>query len=220
MIKAIIFDLDGVIVNSEPAYKRVDMRILDLLGICMPDVEYDTWMGTAGDEMFKQLKDRYGFSQTVKELSDLQLKFMLEDFKAGGFGAIEGAVELVTSLGEKTDYIMAVASSSPMVYIKEILNKYHISRYFDFLISGESLPRTKPAPDIYIECARNLAVRPSDCLVLEDSKNGVTAAKSAGMTCIAFSSSVGRNQETDLADYTFQNMKDIEEFLLGMARHV
>ena len=68
MFKAVLFDLDGVLVDSEPAYKRVDMRILESLGICMPNEEYDTWMGTAGEEMFAQLKKQYGFSQSVGEL--------------------------------------------------------------------------------------------------------------------------------------------------------
>lgn len=219
MIKAVIFDLDGVIVDSEPAYKRVDMRILDLLNISMSSSEYDTWMGTSGEEMFAQLKEKYAFPQTVKELTKMQLDFMLEDFRKGGFCAIEGMIDLINTLHTKTDFVLAVASSSPVLYIEEILNSFGISEYFKLKISGENIPRTKPAPDIYLECAKRLGFDPSECIALEDSKNGITAAKKAGMKCIAFLSSKDRNQENDLADYVFDCPEDIKKFLTGSIRY-
>jgi HAD superfamily hydrolase (TIGR01509 family) len=219
MIKAVIFDLDGVIVNSEPIYKKTDMRILESLNITMPPEEYNTWMGTAGDEMFAMLKEQYGFSQTVEELLELQLNYMLDEFRSGTFGPFEGVVELVKALREETNVTLAVASSSPLVYIREILDRLGILDHFRLILSGESIPRTKPAPDIYIECTKRLSVDPMECIVIEDSKNGITAAKGAGMRCIAFYSSKGRNQESDLADRVFECMEDIKTYLLRTIRH-
>jgi HAD superfamily hydrolase (TIGR01509 family) len=165
------------------------------------------------------LKEQYGFSQTVEELLELQLNYMLDEFRSGTFGPFEGVVELVKALREETNVTLAVASSSPLVYIREILDRLGILDHFRLILSGESIPRTKPAPDIYIECAKRLSVDPMECIVIEDSKNGITAAKGAGMRCIAFYSSKGRNQESDLADRVFECMEDIKTYLLRTIRH-
>ncbi len=216
MIKAVIFDMDGVIVDSEPAYRNVDMRILDLLGIYMPPEEYDTWMGTAGEEMFKMLKEKYSFKYTVDELTKMQLDFMLDDFKQGKFTAIKGVEDLIKGLYSEGKTILAVASSSPMVYINQILNTFGLESCFEIKISGETIGRTKPAPDIYLECAKKLNLKPEECIAVEDSKNGITAAKNAGMKCIAFLSSKDRNQTNNLADYVFDDMEEINKLLSGL----
>jgi HAD superfamily hydrolase (TIGR01509 family) len=123
--------------------------------------------------------------------------------------AITGIPELLLKL-QKASIPTAVASSSPMEFIKVIINNLNLNNYFQFLLSGDEVEHGKPAPDIYLTAAKRLDVLPSDCFVLEDSHNGATAAKRAGMTCIGFQNPNSGKQDLSIADVLVNTITQID----------
>ena len=108
------------------------------------------------------------------------------------------------------DIPTAVASSSPIEFIETNISNLGFNDYFQFLLSGNEVTNGKPAPDIYLAAAKRLNVMPQDCVVLEDSHNGVKAAKSAGMTCIGFQNPNSGIQDISMADTVIDSIKQID----------
>ena len=122
---------------------------------------------------------------------------------------IPGIVELLEEL-RRQRIAIGLASSSPRSFIEAVLAKFKIREYFACVVSGEEMPAGKPAPDIYLEAARQLHVPPEQCVVLEDSRNGVLAAKRAGMTCIGFANPASGGQDLSAADRIVHAISEIK----------
>ena len=105
---------------------------------------------------------------------------------------------------------MAIASSSSPELIREVIRRLGIAKYFRELVSGDEVARPKPNPDVYLTAAKKIGADPSECVVLEDSHNGVLAAKSAGMFCIGFRSPHSGNQDLSTADIIVNSIRDID----------
>ncbi|PNR95327.1 HAD family phosphatase [Petrotoga sp. 9PWA.NaAc.5.4] len=208
MIKAIIFDMDGVIIDSEPIHYDANKRIFDELGIPITQSIYVKYIGVSNEDMWNEIKNEYDLKQTVQELVDRQNLENLEHIKKYAKEPISGVVELLELL-KNNSYKVALASSSPEILIKEVLEKFQLSKYFDVVVSAESVSRGKPKPDLFIYTAGLLNVKPRECLVIEDSKNGVKAAKCAGMVCIGFNNPNSMNQDLSKADIIVENMNEI-----------
>ena len=133
----------------------------------------------------------------------------LDLLKTWKFDAIDGIKDLISDL-INNNIAIALASSSPMKFIQLAIEKVGISEYFDIIVSGEHVDKSKPEPDIFLRAASLLKVKPSDCLVLEDSVNGVIAAKKAGMKCIAFLNPNSGNQDLSKADKVVTTLKRLE----------
>jgi len=208
MVRAIIFDMDGVIIDSEPINYSANKRIFEELGIPMNKSLYSNYIGVSNQEMWQDLKNEYDLQQSVEELLEKQNLENLELLKEGVKEPIEGVIELLQTLKEN-NYKIALASSSPMRLIKEVLCTFDIEKYFEVVVSSEYVARGKPKPDIFIYTAGLLKVKPYECVVIEDSKNGVKAAKAAGMKCIGFKNPNSLNQDLSKADLVVENMREI-----------
>ncbi len=121
---------------------------------------------------------------------------------------LHGITELLQCL-EENNIKMAVASSSSMVFIETVLKKLSIERYFEFYISGENIIKSKPEPDIFLKAAQMLRTEPAQCIVIEDSKNGVIAAKRAGMKCIGYINTNSGNQDLSPATKIIDNFHSL-----------
>ena len=216
MLKAVIFDMDGVIVDSEPAHEEVCKRRFKELNINVTDEEYSTFVGVSNKDMWTRLKENYGLKETVEELISIHLKAIMDDFRERDEKPIPGVERLLENL--KAEGIkIALASSSPMENIELVLEKFGIGDYFESVISGENLERGKPAPDIFLKSAEKLGVNPENCVVIEDSHNGVKAAKAAGMKCVGFKNINSGNQDLSMADIIVYSMEDVNiEHLKGL----
>lgn len=208
MIKAVIFDMDGVIVDSEPSHKKVFEKILKNLNLEISEEEYLSFIGTSNTHMWTILKKNYDLKETIEELVSNQIKENIEDFRRSNEKPIPGIVDLLKKL-KNNDISTAVASSSPTEGIKLVLEKFRIEDYFDNILSGENLKRGKPAPDIFLMTANKLNVEPKHCVVIEDSENGVKAARSAGMRCIGFQNKNSGNQDLSNADIIVNSIEEI-----------
>ena len=198
--KCIIFDMDGVLINSEPLHFEFESMLFKSLGITVSREEHETFVGTTAKTLWTSLKQSHNIPFTVQELIlKEQLEFLeyLENRK--NIKLIPGIKELLINLKDKGFYI-ALASSSPHRLINYVLDKTNINEFFRIKISGDDITDGKPNPEIFLKTAELLNIKPAKCLVMEDSKNGVKAAKLAGMKCIGYSNPDSGNQNLQEAD--------------------
>ncbi|GIO31017.1 MULTISPECIES: HAD family hydrolase [Paenibacillus] len=208
MKHAFIFDMDGVIIDSEPIHFDVDIKTLGYFGVETTEEELERFVGMTNPEMLGIFKRERNLPHSVEEMIEYQLDLKMNILKNLDIGPIEGIRELMEQLDEM-NVPMAVASSSPRIFIEGVLAKFGLNHFFQTTVSGEEVPKGKPAPDIYLETAKQLGVDPQHCVVLEDSRNGMLAAKKAGMRCIGYLNPNSGNQNLAEADIQVRSYDEI-----------
>jgi len=208
MIEAFIFDMDGVIIDSEPMHFDVDIRVMEYYGHPITQEKLEDYVGMTNPELWKSIREEFGMTQTVEEIIEYQLGHKIEVLRAAEMEPIEGIRELLAEL-KKGGIPRAIASSSPPVFIEAVLEKFGLRDEFQVVVSGEQVPKGKPAPDVYLRAAELLGVNPERCAVLEDARHGVAAAKAAGMHCIGFVNPNSGNQDLSQADLIVNSVGDI-----------
>jgi len=209
ILKAFIFDMDGVIIDSEPIHFDIDVKTMKFFGVTISPQELERFVGMTNPEMWKILKQEYKLSQSVSEIIEYQLSSKIELIKSIEIAPIDGITELITDL-KKYKIKIGIASSSPVKFINEVLLKFKLFNKFDCVISGEDMANGKPSPDIYLEAAKQLQVKPDECIVLEDSRNGILSAKSANMKCIGYINPNSGKQDLSKADKIIETIREIK----------
>ncbi|GAB6931091.1 HAD family hydrolase [Paenibacillus sp. JCM 10914] len=208
MIQAFIFDMDGVIIDSEPLHFEVDIQVMNNFGSAITHEQLEQYVGMTNPEMWKRIIDEHKLAQTVEEIIEYQLRQKIDLLTAREMHPIEGIRELLDRL-KAHDIPAAIASSSPPVFIKAVLNKFDLLDRFEFVVSGEEVEHGKPAPDVYLKAAELLGVAPAHCMVLEDARHGVAAAKAAGMECIGYVNPNSGNQDLSQADFIVKSISEV-----------
>jgi HAD superfamily hydrolase (TIGR01509 family) len=218
MINAVIFDLDGVLIDSEPLHAKADNQLLIDSGIIAPDNYFDRFVGWTNKAMWEQIKKEYPLKPGYDELTVRQMTLKLNLLEQMNFEPVSGIGELLEALKMKR-IPMAIASSSPRAFIEAVIEKIGIKEYFTSWISGDEVERSKPEPDIFLKAAESLNVNPHECIVIEDSASGTVAAKRAGMKCIGYKNVNSGNQDLSQADLIIDeiNAPDILSMLSGNA---
>ena len=205
-LQAVIFDMDGVLYDSEPIHFALEQDLFRELGLSIGEAEHHGFVGTTSREMWTRLRDRYGLSSSVEELVRTeQARYLARLELSQDVHPVDGILPLVESLAER-DIALAVASSAPMEQIELITRRFGIRERFAALVSGSGLPRSKPHPDVFLEAAGRLDVPPGACVVIEDAANGVEAARRAGMACVGFRNPGSGNQDLGGADLVVDDM--------------
>jgi beta-phosphoglucomutase family hydrolase len=207
MIKGFIFDMDGVIIDSEPLHFELNRRIMRDFGLELPDEVFIPYVGITNEQMWAELIDRYRLNTTIAELQAKEALLKREVFQ--DLQPIKGIPELLANL-KKDGIAIGLASSSSREFIEMVLEKLQIRGYFQAVVSGRELTRSKPDPEIFLRTAELLNVKPVDCLVLEDSRHGVEAAKRAGMKCIAFQNPNSGPQDLSRADKIVHTLENLD----------
>lgn len=209
MIKAVIFDMDGVIIDSEPMHTKAAILAMKKYNVDV-DMDYlQKFVGSTTTYMCQKLVEEFSLEITVNELleynDEMKQKLLMEE----GHIVIPYITELMKSLYENNIRLI-IASSSPSKDIEEVMDSLSIRQYFIGYVSGAMVAHPKPAPDIFLEAANRLGVEPSECIVIEDSFHGVTAAKAAGMTCIGFINPNSGMQDLTKADILVEGFDEID----------
>lgn len=205
--------MDGVIIDSQPIHFEVEWSALRSFGINEEKEYLEKYAGMTDYEMWELIKKEYTINESTEKILEQQIKDKVKVVRELDIQPIEGIKELIKNLSDKHIPI-AVASSSPRALIEEILNKFAIYDYFDVVISGEEVNKGKPAPDIYLKAAKLMKVNPKECVVLEDTKHGVIAAKEAGMKCIGYINPNSGKQDLKKADLIVKKITEIDINLL------
>lgn len=198
-IEAAIFDMDGVLIDSEPLHFMSDITLLRRLNIETDKEYHNKYVGFSAPDKWKEIIAEFNIQNSLQEMLNMSVSTKLELLKQSDYGPIEGIPELLEELNANKIPV-AVASSSSGTFIQEVLKKIQVEKYITQWVSGETVARSKPEPDIFLKTAEVLKVNPQGCVVIEDSKNGVIAAKRAGMKCVGFFNVNSGNQDLSRAD--------------------
>ncbi len=220
MLKAVLFDMDGVLVDSEPVHFAANSKMMqETFGIELIYDDYRKFIGSTIEKIWKFYREKYNLlDYDWSELMEKAESVLYAMVEKNGYPEIEGTKNIIKELKNK-GYQLAVASSSPMAKILRNLETLGITQYFDVMVSGMEVENPKPAPDIFLKAAESLGVEPDECIVIEDSRNGVLAAKAAGMAALGFVNPNSGNQDLSDADYLFEDFKNIDEAFIRMVHN-
>jgi HAD superfamily hydrolase (TIGR01509 family) len=181
-IKGIIFDVDGVIFDSEKLHAEAWKRVLEKRNILLIDDK--SGVGRSDKEFLKELQSKGAIPKNlnIKEIQDEKLTVLIE-LADKGVQLFPGIKELLSCL--KNNYLLCVASNSDSRFILKILKNTNLIPYFKYIFTINDVSKPKPAPDIYLLSTEKMRLKPEECVVIEDSPVGIEAAKRAGMKCIA-----------------------------------
>lgn len=202
-----IFDMDGVISDSEPLHHIAEKKLLQPYGIEMSQQELQGLTGIGTEAMLDLFINRYDLEVSREILLRQHADLLYTLFEKQAV-PISGVLDLIFEL-HRTGFALAVGSSSSGRLIQLVLEKFEILPYFKTWVSGQDVKNSKPHPDIFLEVARRLEVAPQYCAVIEDSRNGVHAAKKADMFCIGFRSPNSPNQDLSAADWIVSDLHEI-----------
>ncbi|WP_158851360.1 HAD family hydrolase [Algibacter sp. L1A34] len=206
MLKAAIFDMDGVIINSEPLHHAAYHKMFSDVGANMTSELYESFTGQSTLNVCKQVKDHFNLNESPETLVAIKRKhyeYIFENDK--DFDLIDGVLDLIKNY-HANGLTLVLASSASMPSIERIFKRFDLNQYFKAKLSGADLKASKPHPEIFIKAADASGFKTSECIVIEDSTNGITAANGANIFCVGYDSVHSKNQ-----DYSNANLK-IKDF--------
>ena len=183
-IEAVVFDMDGVLVDTEHLWDEVREALTEEWGGRYTPEAQEAMMGMSSPEWSRYLHEVVGLREPPEVINAEVVRRMLERYEMD-LPVVPGAVEAVRRLAG-AGYRLAVASSSNRELIDAVLRRLELTSVFDVTVSSEEVARGKPDPDVYLETARRLSVEPARCAAIEDSASGIRAAHAAGMRVIAY----------------------------------
>ncbi len=209
MIKTVIFDMDGVIVDTEPVHRYSYYKQFKELNITVSEELYTSFTGNSTRNIFQKLKSIFELEQDVEDLILRKRSIFNEAFDTKkDLDLLEGVRNLIVDLHENGVQLI-LASSAAKVTIERIFNRFDLHQYFTHKVSGEDFPKSKPHPAIF-EHAASLSVAPKEnCIIIEDSTNGIKAGKAAGILCIGYNSLHSANQDLSEADIVVNHFAEL-----------
>jgi HAD superfamily hydrolase (TIGR01509 family) len=210
MIKTVIFDMDGVIVDTEPVHHYAYRLHFKDLNIEVSPEMYASFTGNSTKNIYERLKDVYKLTDEVRTLVATKRNLFNDAFdRKKDLYLLEGVLDLIQDL-HSNGMQLVLASSSAHVTIDRIFRRFDLHRYFSHIVSGEDFPKSKPHPAIFLKAAE-LANTPVDnCIVIEDSTNGIKAANAAGIYCIAYNSFHSKLQDLSTADKVIERFDELD----------
>jgi HAD superfamily hydrolase (TIGR01509 family) len=210
--KAVIFDMDGVIVDSEPRHERAILEVIREIGYGENHgLRISDFIGRSDQEVWKEFIARNQPRQTLDELLAMKRQRTVEIIRRER-PLFEGVPGLLEQLSGRC--LLGLASGSERAVVEAVLDLQNMRRFFSSVVTGSEIHRGKPAPDIFLKAAELLGVSPGDCWVIEDSKPGVAAALAANMRVIAIANTHPA-EELGHATFVAHSYDEIGNLLLG-----
>jgi beta-phosphoglucomutase len=209
MIQTVIFDMDGVIVDTEPVHRYAYYKQFEELNIEVTEAMYTSFTGFSTRNTFQTLKEQFQLKHEVEDLIQRKRSIFNDAFDTKeDLELLEGVRTLIEDLHQNGIQLI-LASSASKVTIDRVFSRFGLHDFFTHVVSGEDFPKSKPHPAIF-EHAASLSVAPKEsCIVIEDSTNGVKAAKAAGIFCVGYISEHSKDQNLADADVIINHFKEL-----------
>lgn len=219
MLKAVLFDMDGVIIDSEPLHARAAILALSKFNVTLTTEFCYSFIGSTAKHMLEVVREKWQLPFSIETLMQANDAAKKELVAMEGYPAIPGVKKLMEALNQE-GFLVAIASSSPHGEILDTVERLQLGGFLQKIVSGMQVAHPKPAPDIFLLAASELGVSPSECIVVEDSTNGLLAAKAAGMARVAFYNPNSGHQDLCTANYIIEGFEEITPgFLCQVYQH-
>lgn len=210
MLQTVIFDMDGVIVDTEPVHKYAYYQHFKLLGIDVSSEMFATFTGNSTKNVFEKIKDHFGIIEDTTTLIEKKRSLFNAAFDTKeDLFLLDGVADLIKELHQNGIQLI-LASSSSKVTISRVFNRFNLHPYFSHIVSGEDFPQSKPNPAIFLEAVRLSKSKKENCIVIEDSTNGIKAAHAAGIFCVGYRSVNSKKQDYSLANIVIDNFEELD----------
>ena len=206
--------MDGVIIDSEPTHQKLEFEMFEDLGLKISSEEHKDYVGTSSIDMWTKIKQRHPLDKTPQELLMYGREKYWEALEDDRVPLVKGALTLIGDLHKK-GFVIQVASSATRPTVDKVLAHFKLESFFKYRIGGNEVAQSKPSPEIFLKAAFQSNSEPSECLVIEDSGNGVKAAKAAGMYCIGYANPGTGSQDLSMADYIVDSLEEITGAVIG-----
>lgn len=189
-MRAIIFDMDGVLIDSEPIHQRIERALFAEYGLPVTREEHESYLGTSSWDMFATIAERHPVAWgaggcSVSTLVDAERSRYQRALDAGEVPAIDATIDFARAT-HRAGLRVAIASSAPRRQIDLVVERAGLSPIVTCVRSADDVVHSKPDPEIYRSTAQCLGLEPAECWVVEDAAHGVAAARGAGMRCLGF----------------------------------
>jgi len=209
MIKTVIFDMDGVIVDTEPVHHYAYNQHFKQLNIDVSPEMYASFTGNSTKNTYEKIKANFDVVEEIPDLVEAKRNIFNDAFDSKeDLCLIEGVENLIKEL-YSNGMQLVLASSSANVTIDRVFTRFGLHKYFTHLVSGEDFPNSKPHPAIFLHAAKLSGTSVENCIVIEDSTNGILAAKAAGIYCIGYDSINTKLQDYSKADFVIRDFSEV-----------
>lgn len=209
-LKAVLFDMDGVIVDTEPLHRKAYFKTFKDLRIDVSEELYVSFTGFSTKKVCEVLIEKFDLKESIEDISFKKRLYFKEFFDHDSeFDLLPGVLDLIKNYHEN-GIVLILASSASENTINWVFEKFNLEPYFSGKISGANLKESKPHPEIFEIAAKMSGHKRENCLVIEDSTNGILAANSAGIFCVAYKSEHSKNQKYDKANIVISDFNEIQ----------
>ena len=209
MLRAVLFDMDGVIVDTEPLHRKAYFKMFSDVNISVDEALYTSFTGQSTINICKRLVNHFNLTHTpnyLMKLKRMHFNYLFDNDK--DLQLIEGVLDLIKDY-RRNNIKLVVASSASMQNINSIFTRFNLDQYFIGKFSGADLKESKPHPEIFLKSAKHTGYLKSECMVIEDSTNGINSAYAAGIFCVAYRSEHSTDQDYSNANMVISDYSEI-----------
>jgi HAD superfamily hydrolase (TIGR01509 family) len=214
-LKALLFDLDGTLIDSEFFHFECWNEILEEFDV---ELSYADWLKTyAGVPMpanAARLIETYNITSPLPHIIEKREQLTLERLKTKDVNLMPYVADVLEYFREQ-NLTLALVTSSPRQDVEAIFERNGLGKYFKLIITRSEVTKSKPDPESYLVCVEKLGLLKEECLVFEDTINGIKSAKAAGLTCIAIQSNTDEHHKLTIADKLFLDFNQAKQYLIG-----